>query len=147
MNYYRARQRKDKKWDFTCRYGSDGPTYAVGYCHAFRPYSEKEVKEWHIPPEKVKIHDDRKPKYHTHGHDTEKEACACYRQYLLDTKLHFYDDNPTADTQRKCKVCGVFTSGYGEVDCGELIPLCQAHRTRATFERIYPEVGYITSSY
>ena len=36
MNYYGPRQRKDGKWDYTCR--NDGHIWPVGYCHEYEEW-------------------------------------------------------------------------------------------------------------
>jgi len=143
MNHYKAVQRKDKRWDFV-RF-RDGSGQPWGYCRAFAPFTDKQITEWFISTELIKAHNARKHKYHTSGHSTPQEACACYRQFLLDTALRFRDDEPDRFMGR-CKVCNEYTNGGAEVDHGDLIVLCKAHRTRDYVERLYPPVGEIWSS-
>lgn len=146
MNYYQASERKkDKKFDFT--HTHDKITRATGYCAAFRPFTDDEIKEWSIPAAEVTRHNSHKDKHHDTGHATKDEACDCYRQYLLDNRAKYHDDQADAATLHKCKVCGEFTSGCVEVDHGESLPLCKQHRNRETLEKIYPKIGYITSSW
>lgn len=146
MNYYGARQRKsDSRWDFSCK--NDNRIWPVGYCSKWRPFSDQEIKEWHISPEKLEEHARFKDKHHDTGHSTEEEACECYRQYLLDCRTHYYDDIKDAPTLERCKVCGDYTSGSAEVDHGERMPLCKIHRTREQLERLYPRISWITSSW
>jgi len=119
VNYYAARQRQDNgKWDFTCM--NDGRGRPVGYC--------AEAGGSH--------------------HDTEEEAQACYRKYLLDTRVRYRSHKEgEAGTYEKCKVCGKLTNGYAEVGHLSIYFLCQEHQTREALEEVYGEVGEIWSSW
>lgn len=146
MNYYKARQRLgDKKFEFTCRNGEQ--TWPVGYCRKFRSYTPSEISEWHVPVEELARHQANESKYHDCGHDTEKEAEDCYRKYILDNRVRYTDDVADPPTMTKCKVCGKFTSGYAEIDHGEIYSLCKEHRNRETLDKILPPVRWIQSSY
>lgn len=77
-------------------------------------------------------------------HATKEEAEECYRKYLLDTRLHL--NKHDRHTQRKCKECDEWTTGYAECEF-TLIHLCDKHMTRETFDKHFPKVGEIISSW
>lgn len=144
MNYYQARQRiSDKRWDFTCM--NDRRVWPVGYCADWTEYTdadyerlpglEREVKETLLP---------HRDKFHGHGHETAEEACRCYRQFLLDTRVRLDLTHP--EYQRKCAKCGAWTNAAAEVD-HEIFDLCDEHRTREVLEELFPNISSITSSY
>jgi len=72
-----------------------------------------------------------------HDHATEKEARACYRQWLLDHKMKL--DGLHEGRFEPCAVCGCRTDRYGAVGMWTR-SLCDRHRTRPELERIYPEI-------
>ncbi len=142
MNYYKASQRKDNQWDYTCQ--NDGHIWPVGYC-SMRPLKdcEQESVPW-LPKEawdKYKLEIlARKEKYHDHGHATPEEACNCYKEYMMDTSLRLYIPTPeqleSMDTQHKCEVCKDWTSCMAELD-HQHWHLCQKHLNRETVEKLY----------
>lgn len=77
-------------------------------------------------------------------HATKEEAEDCYRGYLLDNRLRL--DGKDANAQHKCRECGEWTSGLAECDL-TIVVLCDEHRTREIFEKYFPEVGQIISSW
>jgi len=151
MNYYQARQRSEtKRWDFTCM--NDEKAWPVGYCAGFREWKDVEF----YTPEQNKVRREEwekkflplKDKFHCDGHETAEEAAACYRQYLLDTRLSFMPHKESAEGYyKRCAKCGTLTNGAVEVGHGEIIPICDEHQTREVMEEIYPAVGQIISSY
>jgi hypothetical protein len=145
VNYYRARQRKDGKWDYTCR--NDGRIWPVGYCaeynEDFSNLGMGEVyQDWFAEDYKRK-YAPTQDKHHTCGHDTAEEACECYKQFLLDHNLRLKIQS--SDTQRKCEVCGEWTQLYAELDC-QMWNLCEVHNTREVVESLF-EVFEICSSW
>lgn len=155
MNYYAARQRQsDKRYDFTCQ--NDKRIWPVGYCSAFRHYTPEDfqfMSEEAAKREAEKLNAKYAPlaaSFHTDGHASAEEAQACYRKYLLDTRLQFTKELPTPaaepDTQHKCVHCGVWTTGAAFIDM-QSWSLCPEHQTRAVVELLFPSVGTIASSY
>ena len=138
MNYYAARQRKDGRWDYTCR--NDDHIYPVGYCS---PYREPNG-EWYWSENSIKKYQAEKEFHHEDGHATAEEACECYRKYLLDTTL--YLDGSSNNTAHKCKICDVWTNRYAQVDGTYTYDLCDLHRTREVVETLFDSVGEIWSS-
>lgn len=156
MNHDAARQREsDKRWDYTSE--NDGRVHATGYCAGVAHCKTCGTETFYEPGKgftrctsKDGQHDgehlDRAP-YHTTGHATAEEACACYRVYLLDTQLRLYDpkDAPKPPTTlHRCQApdgCPEFTAGLAEVGNGDHWRLCDAHRTRETVEKLFREVG------
>lgn len=70
------------------------------------------------------------------GHDTPEEAKACYKSYLLDTKLRF--DSKLADTLQHCEVCGEWTDGLATIPTTTWqAALCDAHRIREEVEKLF----------
>lgn len=72
-----------------------------------------------------------------------EEATDCYRKWLLDNRLRLNGKN--AAGQYKCKECGEWTQGYAECDTSIVI-LCDAHRTRAVFEKHFPRFDQVISA-
>lgn len=131
MNYYAAKQRKDSlRWDFTCK--NDRNVYPVGYCAGGKIWTQVKKGE----------HAD---KYHAEGHDTAEEAVECYRQFLLDNHLRFYDGEG-ARTLRVCEHpdCDEFTSGKAVIQ-HKIMFLCDEHRTRENVEALFEGAAQITS--
>lgn len=146
MNYYQARKREtDGRWDFTCR--NDDQIWPVGYCRAYRPFTGNEL--WmvggaeHAAYENAK-EEPFKDKYHEDGHATADEAADCYRLYVLDHRIRLNEE--AADEQRKCEVCGEWTTLRASVDHGAGWPLCVLHNNREEVEKLYPAVSQIWSS-
>lgn len=149
MNHYAAQQREfDGRWDYTIT--NDKHVRPVGYCRGYVEFTAEDGSHMGMTPAQIEEYNNdlrgRKDKYHTGGHETKEEACACYRQYLLDIRLRFVEDDPAADTQHKCVECEAWTSGSAEIreDCWYL---CKEHRTREIAEKLMPPVGESWSSY
>ncbi len=135
MNHYAARQRTDGRWDYTCA-NPRSRTHPVGYCRAYRELKPEsglfdavqcELENARIRPFAHKYHDD--------GHGTADEACDCYREYLLDQRLQLHPSSKDAEVLRKCTVCGVYTSGYAELQMS-VWWLCDEHRSRDEVEKL-----------
>ncbi len=127
MNYLKARQREsDKRWDYTLM--NDGLVHAAGYCARWLPWPDLVP----INPVLVEQYNASRPQHHVDGHATAEEAEACYKTYLLDGSLRFYDDQPSARQLIRCQVadCQVYTSGSAAVGGYERWSLCAEHRTR-----------------
>jgi hypothetical protein len=138
MNYYKARERKDGRWDYTCM--NDGMIWPVGYCAKYVdpmdynfPGCEVFQTEHHL--EKARV---VKDKHHEDGHATADEACACYGKYLLDNKLRL--GLKYGDMQRKCEVCGEWTELNACVD-NQYMTLCEKHNNREEVEKLFRGVG------
>jgi hypothetical protein len=134
MRYYKARQRKDGKWDYTCSMGDY--IHPVGYCAAYREWTKEDEDRFAIPADDPQVVKSRsfKDKHHDCGHDSPKEAEECYKQYLLDQKLHKGFSN---EVQRKCQVCGEWTQHYIEVDM-RFWELCEKHNNRDEVSKLLP---------
>lgn len=152
MNYYASRQRlSDKRYDFTCK--NDNRVWPVGYCAGPRVYTAADfnfMSEEAAAREAEKLNAKYGPlreRFHTDGHATEAEAQACYRSYLLDTRLEFANPAlPEVSTQVGCAHCGAWATGGATLDQSSW-PLCGEHQTRAIVELLFPSVGTIVSSY
>lgn len=119
MNYLAARQMKNTDGTpglWHYTVQNDDRVYATGYCAQGCP-----------------------------GHATAEEACEHQRQYLLNERVQF-SDGASATEQRKCKVCGAWTTGYAQVDGWEIYVLCDEHRTRESVDALIPSVGYSMES-
>ena len=136
MNTYEPKQRiGDKKWDYTRN------NYPTGYCAEYReidteviPVSESQLAEWR----------ETSHKHHTEGHETEAEACECYKQYILDHHLRL--NLKMSDEQRKCEVCQAWTQSYADAQM-RIFTLCDKHNNRETVESLYPPPSTSWSSW
>lgn len=143
MNWYAARQRKDQRWDYTCQNSSG--VFPMGYCAGWRETTTEDIA---ARPELAAVADHiladqekRRPhraKYHTDGHASEEEACACWKRYQLDNELRLHDPPKDPDTLHRCAAdCGIFTAGLAEVGEHWHRHLCDEHRTREVVERLF----------
>jgi hypothetical protein len=139
MNYFAARQRKDGRWDYTCR--NDDFIYPVGYCSKYREPDPK--KDYFWTENSIKKYQAEKEFHHEEGHTTAEEARECYTKYLLDTTLTF---GHFGNVWHKCEVCGELTDGYAQVDHGSMYDLCDKHQTREVVAPKFGTVGEIWSS-
>jgi hypothetical protein len=144
MQHYTPRKRLDGRYDYTAASGQ--MIWPVGYCHPYKPWQPEDLRWLGDPEEReaeaLRLELKQAPwcfKYHGTGHETPEEAVECYRQYLLDQELRFYQDSPEADTQHRCAECQAWTSGWAEVGygIGRLIHLCADHRVRWAAEKHY----------
>ena len=144
MNYYKARQRQsDGKWDYTCGHDGGGmyPVYPIGYCTALPNITDASI--YPFSPEEIQLFQENVSKFHTSGHNTPEEACECYKQYCLDFHSRFgIEDN---HVQKKCKVCGEWTTLYALVD-SSVFQLCEKHNNRDEVEKLFKTPGEIWSS-
>lgn len=127
MNYYKARQRKsDGRWDFSC--SNDDVIFPVGYCHEFAELDKDPIVGKTFSAERKRILYAHQSKYHTDGHATEEEACACYKSYLIDNSFQLYADT---ENLRKCQVCGAWTQSRVNIGFGvqQTFTLCPEHAT------------------
>ena len=134
MNYYESKQRKtDGKWDYT---RNKRPT---GYCCAYRE----------IPKDADTLiceeHHDTSHKHHVDGHNTEEEAIACYKEYLLDHELRL--DREMSNNQQKCRVCGDWTQKYADIGLTQMFILCDEHNNREEVEKLYQAPSLSMSSW
>jgi hypothetical protein len=146
MRHYKARQRKDGKWDYTVNLGNY--IVPIGYCCKYREWTEEDLMnvgmggkpENHpsIVKEKEFIH-----KHHDCGHNTPEEAQKCYRDYLLDQELRLMIVRN--DAQHKCAKCGEWTQHYAEIDM-RCFDLCEKHNNRQEVESLFESVGETWSS-
>lgn len=133
MNYLSARQRRDNgRWDYTY----NGCPW--GYCRAYSPIPEDGKI---MPPEIARRENEKMApligKFHDDGHATEEEACECYKQYLLDTRLHLITEEPaSASSQHRCEVCKKFTACHASVGPYRMFTLCPEHQTREQVEKL-----------
>lgn len=145
MTTYRQalRRESDKRYDFTSSTGSSA-AYAIGYCAGWKEMSDYGTAAWdkNLKESLERSIEERRPhqaKYHTDGHATEAEACACYRQYELDNELEF-KTKPVeeADQLHRCKAdgCKEFTAGIALLGQYTHFYLCDGHRNRAEVEKL-----------
>ncbi|HNC58756.1 MAG TPA: hypothetical protein PLP33_25240 [Leptospiraceae bacterium] len=140
MNYYCARQRENKKWDFT-RNG-----VATGYCRPFKEWAEEDAAKFGVGldhPQIVKATEFRH-KHHTDGHETKEQAQQCFREYVLDQEVRF--NHKDSGSMSKCRICGEFTQLYVTSDT-VLITLCEKHHNQESLETVYPTPSEIWSSW
>jgi hypothetical protein len=133
MNYYGARQRqKDKRWDFTIM--NNGHVSPTGYCHAWSEWPD-DLKSMASLEYRQYVTD--KDKYHGEGHENKEDAERCYYRYVLDTKLR--PAKCPDDEQHKCEIpdCGKWTQAGLQADSAPTW-LCEAHGSRADYERLHP---------
>jgi hypothetical protein len=116
----------------------------VGYCHALPVLADFEKLGVEVTPEEQARWEQFKEKYHTDGHATRGEAEECYRRFVLDncTQLECEDKSQ----QRKCKVCGAWTTKYALVGDYKIVQLCDEHRNMETLERLVNKPSVIFSS-
>lgn len=130
MNYYSAMQRRsDNRWEYTCN------SRATGYCKEYSdPDTWQSVRKY-MSDEEVEQIRSFKEKYHNHAHETEKEACDCYKEYMLDhrLKLGMKDNN----TQRKCENCKEWTQCMAGVGFYRMWNLCEKCQTREIISELY----------
>jgi len=137
---YSPKQRQStKRWDYTVSSDDEGWCHPTGYCSGWKDYTEDELdaleksgndgmREWYGEMLPFKEH------YHSTGHASAEEACACYRAYELDLDLRL--DVKARDEQRKCAACGVWTQGMASLGSFRRWPLCDEHRTRGQVEAL-----------
>jgi hypothetical protein len=133
MQYFKAMQRTDGKWDYTVTW--DKATHPVGYCHAWREWTENVQV---MSPDQYATALANQHKYHNHGHDTAEEACACYKEYQLDQHLQLGLENE--GVQHRCLICNDWTSKVARVGRWGALALCDKHNNREEVAKLY-EVG------
>ena len=139
MNYYEPKQRQsDGKWDYTRN------SHPAGYCHAFKELEKEFIESYNISDLEVENHNKFADKYHSDGHDTEEEACKCYKEYQLDHQLQL--DHEDKNQKHKCKICEDWTTKFALVD-NSLYHLCDKHRNREEVEKIYEASKFSMSSW
>lgn len=147
--YRQALQREsDKRWDFTSSTGSTKPR-PIGYCAGWKepPGPEeaaeldKRLGEGFAERLTAEIEEKRphQAKYHTTGHDSELEACSCYKQYELDNELVFKGPPEDSRTLHRCEAalgCGEYTAGIAFLGQYRHFYLCDVHRNRDEVQKI-----------
>ena len=134
MNYYKPLQREsDKRWDYTCSNRRTG-IHPIGYCRKWKafepsPYLTEEMCQRENQKLAPFI-----SKFHSDGHATYEEACACYKEYLLD---HRMERGLHPDEQRKCKVCGAWTQVTIQVNYSGRYDLCEQHATLEEVAKLF----------
>jgi hypothetical protein len=133
------------RWDYTCHNRRMG-TYAVGYCREWRPFTAEGMKGLYDAEQCERENKKFEPyvsKFHTTGHVSKEEACACYKEYLLD---HNFRLGTRKDQQNKCQVCGEWTQTTVDVGESYFFTLCEKHATREEVAKLVT-VGECWSSY
>lgn len=139
MNYYEPKQRQsDGRWDYT---RNNLPT---GYCREFKPFDKEFVEKYHISELDAEKHNGFSHKYHSDGHNSSDEACDCYKEYQLDHQLQL--DHEDKNQQRKCQVCGEWTTKFALLDCS-IFQLCDEHRNREEIAKLYKAASFSMSSW
>lgn len=127
MNTLQPLQRKsDGRWDYTI----NGHPY--GYCCEYKPLDESGAI---LPAEMARQGNEKMQpfigRFHADGHATEQEACDCYKEYMLDTRLRLTPEEPeNASQQNRCQICKKFTACHAYVGAYQVFTLCPAHQTR-----------------
>jgi hypothetical protein len=69
------------------------------------------------------------------GHETENEACDCYKWYLITNEIH--DD--LIRGLKKCEVCDMLTSHCVRIGSGmgTYFSLCGNHNNLATLDKLF----------
>jgi hypothetical protein len=134
MRCYKARQRKDGRWDYTVHIGD--VILPVGYCAEFHEWTEEDVNRFGVPSNHFSILREKEfaHKHHSDGHVTAKDAEDCYKQYMLDQRLKLMISDHT--NRRKCLCCDEWTSYYAIVGIS-CFDLCEKHQTRESVERFF----------
>lgn len=149
MNYYGPRQRETNgRWDYTNR--NDDRIYPVGYCAGWREHSPDVLGE----AVAARLNADIEPfrdKYHKDGHPTADDACACYRDYLLDQHLRLVRWDHTVNgellrpgTLELCHAdgCTEYTAHHATISkVLERWPLCDEHLSREEVEKLFGSIG------
>ena len=139
--YMVKRRLRDGRWDMTVSSDEEGWAHAIGYCAGWNELTEADCKRLLGPYHWPSIQEDQEArrqfqsKYHVDGHNSSAEAEACYLNFLLDQEIKFHEE---VDTQKRCKMCGVWTTGYGSLgrEIPRRWPLCKTHQTRKSIEEL-----------
>lgn len=121
MNHLAPRQiESTKRWDYTCK--NDDRIYPIGYCgeaHRNRPTDDAEAPAGH--------------------HETEAEACACYKRYLMEQRTQL---DRTQELMSQCEYpgCETCTRSMALVDGIWFRVLCDEHRTIEVVAQLYGDV-------
>jgi hypothetical protein len=97
-----------------------------------------------LSEQQIEEHEASKEKYHTTGHDTEKEALECYKKYQLDNTLRLNIKNE--HEQKKCAICKEWTQLSACVGVYSYFNLCEKHNTRESVEQLFDTSGKVWSS-
>lgn len=130
MQHYKALQRADGKWDYTVTWKDR--SLPVGYCAGWTDWGI-DIAKMHPAANALAV--SLKAKYHVHGHETAEDACACYKQYLLDQSLTLGIESDFA--QFKCQVCGEWTMLRASVGRWYHFELCPKHNNRESIETLF----------
>jgi hypothetical protein len=141
MNHYRARQRLDGNYDFTCANGKR--IIPVGYCRAYADLSSDPNVRQTLSPQEQAIRVATRHKHHSCGHATPEEAEACYREYSLDH--HLVLNREYDGVQHNCQVCGCWTNLHADVDM-QRFTLCAEHNNRQQVELLMVGASEVWSS-
>ena len=134
MNYYKPLQREsDKRWDYTVSNKRTG-TYGIGYCRSWKEFQPGSYMTKEMCEQENKKFELFVSKFHMNGHASYDEACACYKEYLLD---HTMDARVLPSQQHKCLVCGEWTQQIVEVGGCHLFNLCEAHSSREEVSKLF----------
>jgi hypothetical protein len=130
--YQPLQRQSGGRWDYTVSSDENRSTYLTGYCCGdFDTVWPIEPTTGLLDPEQwASARAEALPfasKYHGDGHATAEEASACFLEYQLDRVLTFTNDD---DEQRKCQVCGAWTTGRATVGLSRRYSLCDQHRSR-----------------
>lgn len=118
-------------------------THPIGYCAGWQEHNlENLLTKVDETTAHLILADQEKRKifisyYHHDGHSSYKDACLCYKQYLLDNTLLL--GLKLVDELRHCLVCGTFTDGYARLRDEHMTQwtLCQDHMKREFIENIF----------
>lgn len=126
LSRYEAKARQgDNKFEYVCTQGQH--TWPIGY-----------DGNPDLVPEEFRSN------CHTTGHDTEAEAYACYKNYVLDCLLLL--DQQAEDLFEVCSVCGAVSDKMAVVGHMHRFVLCPTHMLKDTVATLF-QVGSRTSQY
>lgn len=146
MNFRKAREvqvdgKGINEWNYTNHNDNQKITYAIGYCAKYiEPVLHKDGG--FFTEEQAEEYKKRKDKYHggKYNHATPEEACACYKQYMLDTTLKFWKKPlEEADTHYKCVIegCKEMTASMASVGAYDNYHLCEDHLNREEVGKLF----------
>lgn len=134
MRHYKARQRKDGRWDYTVNLGNY--ITPIGYCTPYREWTQEDLARFGFSGDEPDIVRGRDfaDRHHDCGHATPEEANECYRQYQLDQELSLM--RTFENTKRKCLKCGDWTQHFAEINMS-CFDLCEKHNTRESVAELF----------
>ena len=135
------KKRDDGRYDYT-REWTRGPRWEagvmpLGYCAGWSEETKASMAA-RLGPELASLAHNTQERsraniaeYHTDGHETSEEACACYKRYLLDNDI--IPGITLVGNSMRCQVCDEWTRETVTVG-GTTYGLCRTHDRRRSVE-------------